>query len=266
VANLFDTGFKTGQFDAVICHRVFQYFSQPQERLVALTELRRISSGPAIVSFLCNWSIDALWHSTLTALRLTGNRKCKSISPFTFAKEIRAAGFKIKRWIAMRPFLSRRWYAVLEPVQIPCNGLLKSISAYRRIILAAGIRVAACALAVLLPFFVYSFIVNSDSNRFRQIENIVKKYWDGDEIFYITNSSGLKTSKLADKNIKLTEITQIDENIVNDAKNKIYPLFLLSSEEMKKLQSSPAYAKLELVSKVKLGTNLFYLLRTPDND
>jgi hypothetical protein len=166
----------------------------------------------------------------------------------------------------MRPFISRRWYAVLEPVQIPRNGFLNAISAYRRIILAAGIRIAACVLALLLPLFAYSLIVNSDSNRFRQIENVANQYQDGDEIFYITHSSGLKISELVDKNIKLTEITQIDKNIVNDEKNDKYPLFLLSYKEMKKLQSSPAFAKLEFVSKVKLGTNQFYLLRTPDND
>jgi ubiquinone/menaquinone biosynthesis C-methylase UbiE len=266
VANLFDTGFEAGQFDAVICHRVFQYFSQPQERILALTELRRISSGPVIVSFLCNWSIDAFWHYILRVCCFIKSRRCRPISPFTFAREIQSAGFKIKRWIAMRPFKSKRWYAVLEPAQTTRSGPLDLISAYRHIILAAGIRAAACVLAVLLPFFVYNFIMNSEPMRSHQIMKIATHYQDGDEIFYVTPSSGLKTSELADKNIKLTEITQIDEDIVNNGKNDKYPLFLLSSKEMKKLQSSPAIAKLEFVSKVKLGTNQFYLLRTPDTD
>jgi hypothetical protein len=166
----------------------------------------------------------------------------------------------------MRPFKSKRWYAVLEPAQTTRSGPLDLISAYRHIILAAGIRAAACVLAVLLPFFVYNFIMNSEPMRSHQIMKIATHYQDGDEIFYVTPSSGLKTSELADKNIKLTEITQIDEDIVNNGKNDKYPLFLLSSKEMKKLQSSPAIAKLEFVSKVKLGTNQFYLLRTPDTD
>jgi 2-polyprenyl-3-methyl-5-hydroxy-6-metoxy-1,4-benzoquinol methylase len=264
LANLFDTGFEAGQFDAVICHRIFQYFSQPRERLLALTELRRISSGPLIVSFLCNWSIDALWHYIMRALRLIRSQKCRPISPLTFTEEMRSAGFKIKCWIAMRPFISKRWYAVLEPSQIPCNGLLNSISAYRRIIMAAGKRAAACVLAILLPFFTYNFFTHTDSGRFRQIEKIAIQYQDGDETFYLTSSSGLKTADWADKNIKLTKITQIDDDIVNDEKNDKYPLFLLSDREMKKLQSSPAIAKLEFVSEIKLGTNRFYLLRTPD--
>jgi ubiquinone/menaquinone biosynthesis C-methylase UbiE len=158
VANLFDTGFKPGQFDAVVCHRVFQYFSQPQERLLALTELRRISKGPVILSFLCNWSVDALWYKILRVFRLTRLRKCKPISPFTFAKDIRAAGFKIKSWLAMRPFISKRWYVVLEPVPVTGAGFHSSISAYKRIILAAGKRIAACLLIVLLLLLAYNLI------------------------------------------------------------------------------------------------------------
>jgi hypothetical protein len=59
---------------------------------------------------------------------------------------------------------------------------------------------------------------------------------------------------------------QIDENIVNDEKNARDPFFLLSNKDMRKLRSSPAIAKLEFVSKVKLGTNQFYLLRAPDTN
>jgi SAM-dependent methyltransferase len=265
VANLFRTGFETNQFDAVICHRIFQYFSQPRDRLLALTELRRISSGPLIVSFLCNWSIDALWHDILRSLRLVKKRKCRPISPFTFAKEIRSAGFRIKCWIAMRPFLSKRWYAVLEPARISCNGLLSSISAYRRIIIGAGKLATACVLAVLLPFFIYGLIVNSDLNRSRQIKNLAMQHLDdGDDILYITHSSG--TSNLVNNNIKLTSIKQIDDDIINTQKNAMDPFFLLSYKEMQKIRSSLVIAKLEFVTRVKLGTEQFYLVRTPDID
>ena len=164
-----------------IKHRIFQYFSLSRDRLVALTEIRRISSGPLIISFLCNWSIDALWNNILSDLHLIKKRKRRPISPFTFGREMRSAGFKVKRWLAMRPFFSRRWYAVLEPAPASSNGLLDSISAYRRIILAAVQRVAACVLAVMLPFFIYGFIVNSDSNRSRQIENLAMQHLDDDD-------------------------------------------------------------------------------------
>jgi SAM-dependent methyltransferase len=265
VTNLFHTGFEDNQFDAVICHRIFQYFTLSQDRLLALAELRRISSGPLIVSFLCNWSIDALWRNILSALGLVRKRRCPPISPFTFAKEIRSGGFSIKCWLAMQTFFSRRWYAVLEPAQINSNRLLNSISAYKRIILDAGKLVAACVLAVMLPLFIYGSVMNSDSNCSRQLNNLVMQHLDdSDDILYITNSSG--SVDLANSNIKLTNITQIDNDIISTEKKAMDPFLLLSKREMQIIQSSPVIAKLEFVTQARLGTKKFYLLRTPDTD
>jgi SAM-dependent methyltransferase len=266
VANLFHTSFEDNQFDAVICHRIFQYFTLPQDRLLALKELRRISSGPLIVSFLCNWSIDALWRNALSALGLARKRRCPPISPFTFAKEIQSAGFNIKCWLAMQTFFSRRWYAVLEPVRIPGNKILGSIPAYRRIFLDAGKIAAACVLAVMLPLFIYGFIMSSDSNRSRQLKNLFMQHLDdSDDILYITNSSG-SSDLVNNNNIKLTNITQIDNDIISTEKNVMDPFFLLSKREVKIIRSSPVIAKLEFVTKARLGTEKFYLLRIPDTD
>jgi SAM-dependent methyltransferase len=264
VTNLFHSGFEDGQFDGVVCHRIFQYFSEPGERLLALRELRRISSGPVIVSFLCNWSIDALWRSIRSALGLARLRKCPPISPLTFAKEIRSAGFRIKCWIAMRPFLSRRWYVVLEPASLLQEGILNSVLAYRRIILSAGKRVAVCVLAVLLPLFAYSLVMNSPSRRLHEIESLAMQHQDGDDVFYVTRSSG--TSEPVGKDIRLTDIKRIDEDIVSTEKSGKDPFFLLSGEEMREVRSSPVARRLEFVARARLGTKRFYLLRMPDLD
>ena len=265
-ANLFDTGFESGRFDGVICHRVFQYFSEPRERILALSEIHRISKGPVIVSFLCSWSVDTLWRKILCALHLLKKRKNPPISPFRFSSEIHSARFKVKRWIAMRPFLSKRWYAVLEPAKVQYNGILNTYSSYRRIIFAAVQRIAACVLAVILPFLAYNFFVDSDSVRYNQIEKIAKQYYDGDETLYITKSTGLNKYSLSDKNIKITNLAQINENIITEEKESKFPLFILSNKEMETFHSYPVFAKLEFVRKVKIGTNNFYLLRTPDTD
>jgi ubiquinone/menaquinone biosynthesis C-methylase UbiE len=148
VADVFNTGFDNKRFDAVICHRLFQYFSKPQERQLALKELRRVSSGPIIVSFLCNWSLDAITYKIRRALRITRQRSCKPISVTTFAKDIRACGLVVERWIAMRPFISKRWYAVLRPTTAPCT-VLDRVLAYRNIIWAALGRLAVPAAATL---------------------------------------------------------------------------------------------------------------------
>jgi SAM-dependent methyltransferase len=151
VADVFNTGFDDKRFDMVVCHRVFQYFSEPQERRLALTELRRISSGPIIVSFLCNWSVDAIGYKIRRALRITRQRSCKPISATTFARDIRASGLEVERWIAMRPFISKRWYAVLRPATARCT-VLDRIRAYRNIIWSALGRLAWPVAAMLSVF------------------------------------------------------------------------------------------------------------------
>jgi SAM-dependent methyltransferase len=152
VADVFNTGFDDKHFDAVMCHRLFQYFSTPEERRLALNELRRISSGPIIVSFLCNWSIDAIGYKIRRALRITRKRSCRPISATTFAKDIYASGLVVERWIAMRPFISKRWYVVLRPASARCT-VMDRIRAYKHIIWAALGRLAApvaVTLGVLL--------------------------------------------------------------------------------------------------------------------
>jgi SAM-dependent methyltransferase len=148
VSDVFDTGFEDKRFDAVICHRLFQYFSEPQERRLALKELGRISRGPIIVSFLCNWSIDAIGYNIRRAFGLTRKRSCKPISVTTFAKDIRASGLAVEQWIAMRPFISKRWYAVLRPATAHCT-VIDRIGAYKNIIWAALGRLAVPAAATL---------------------------------------------------------------------------------------------------------------------
>ena len=54
VADILQTDFADKQFDAVICNRLFHHFSEPQTRQKALLELKRICTGPIIVSFFSN--------------------------------------------------------------------------------------------------------------------------------------------------------------------------------------------------------------------
>jgi len=114
VANIFQTGFNDNRFDAVICHRLFQYFPDSQERRQALKELRRICSGPIIVSFLCNWAVDAIPFYIKKVIFGRKARGCMPISCATFAKDARESGLIVEKWIAMRPLISKRWYVILR--------------------------------------------------------------------------------------------------------------------------------------------------------
>jgi len=112
-ANVFETGFEDNCFDAVVCHRLFQYFPEAEVRRRALKELARICSGPIVVSFLCNFSVDAVAPYLLDVFHHR-RHGCIPISYKSFAEDAQAAGLVVKRWIPMLPLLSKRWYAVLE--------------------------------------------------------------------------------------------------------------------------------------------------------
>jgi len=114
LANILKTDFEGNCFDAVVCHRLFQYFSDSKTRQQVLKELRRICSGPIIVSFLCNVAIDEVWDFILNITRKRNQRGCISISYRTFRKDALESGLIIKKWILMRPLISKRWCAVLE--------------------------------------------------------------------------------------------------------------------------------------------------------
>jgi ubiquinone/menaquinone biosynthesis C-methylase UbiE len=146
VANILETKFEDKQFDAVLSHRLFQYFDEPQTRRNALKELKRISSGPIIISFLCNWSVDML---PIYAKKLLGHktRHCMPISCTTFAEDIRASGLVVERWIAMRPFHSKRWYVLLRRDTGSRPGFF---SAYRSVLWAAFVRLFVIAAVILL--------------------------------------------------------------------------------------------------------------------
>jgi ubiquinone/menaquinone biosynthesis C-methylase UbiE len=121
-ANVFETGFEDNCFDAVVCHRLFQYFPESEVRRLALKELARICSGPIVVSFLCNFSVDAVVPYLLDVVR-RGRRGCIPISYKSFSDDAQSAGLVVKRWIPMLPLLSKRWYAVLEKDTVNENSI-----------------------------------------------------------------------------------------------------------------------------------------------
>jgi ubiquinone/menaquinone biosynthesis C-methylase UbiE len=113
VANVLQTGFDDNRFDAVICHRLLQYFPEAEVRQQALKELRRICRSPIIVSFLCSLATDAVVPYVREALLNGRRRGCVPIGLSTFARDVHESGLVVKKWIPMRPFISTRWYALL---------------------------------------------------------------------------------------------------------------------------------------------------------
>jgi SAM-dependent methyltransferase len=156
VANIMETKFKDKQFDAVISNRLFQYyFAEPQVRQHILKELKRITSGPIIMSFVCNWSIDsAPFYLQKLFGRVT--RRCLPISCTTFAKDILASGLVVERWIPMWPFFSKRWYVLLkQDTAVSKPGFF---SAYKSVLLALLGHLAVIAAVILLIWYFSSIL------------------------------------------------------------------------------------------------------------
>lgn len=114
VADALKTPFADGEFDAVVCNRLFHHFSEPETRRAGFTELRRICKGPIVVSFFCNLAYDSLVFHVRNAMARKKADDRIPISRGVLAEDARQAGLAVRRFMPSRPGISRQWYAVLE--------------------------------------------------------------------------------------------------------------------------------------------------------
>jgi ubiquinone/menaquinone biosynthesis C-methylase UbiE len=114
VASVFQTPFSNDQFDAVVCNRLFHHFREAQVRRNAMKELKRICRGPIVASFFCNSSIDGVVFHVKQALKRKKATDRIPIARSAFEADVRAVGLRVTRWMAIRPGVSKQWYAVLE--------------------------------------------------------------------------------------------------------------------------------------------------------
>ncbi len=98
VVNIFQTGFEDDHFGAAIVNQLC-CVPESQIRQLILTELRRICSGPIVVSFFCNTLIydtprcqKRKSHDPETPRRLGLGRRA-------FAKEVRKCGLIVQKWV-----------------------------------------------------------------------------------------------------------------------------------------------------------------------
>lgn len=117
VADILKTDFHDKEFDAVVCNRLFHHFSDASTRQKALAELKRICSGPIVVSFFSILSTDTIKFYFKKYIRREVIKDRIPISPWRFLKDVHAAGLKVKSWSMARPFISKQWYFVLESQQ-----------------------------------------------------------------------------------------------------------------------------------------------------
>jgi 2-polyprenyl-3-methyl-5-hydroxy-6-metoxy-1,4-benzoquinol methylase len=109
------TGYPDGHFDAVICNRLFHHFRESEIRIRALSELRRISRGPVIVSFFNAFALEAVRFHLKHALRRTTPSDRVPIPAWNFLNDIRRAGLKPVSVHAVTWGISPLWHVVSTP-------------------------------------------------------------------------------------------------------------------------------------------------------
>jgi len=114
VRDVMQTGYANDRFDAVFCNRLLHHFSEPATRRTALAELRRVCTGPLIVSFFNAFSLDAAAFRLRHFIRRTTPNDRIPISLQTFAADATDAGLRIEATLPVRWGISPQWYVVLR--------------------------------------------------------------------------------------------------------------------------------------------------------
>jgi 2-polyprenyl-3-methyl-5-hydroxy-6-metoxy-1,4-benzoquinol methylase len=117
VQDVLCTSFTAGQFDAVVCNRLFHHFKEPQTRIAVLRELRRICRGRIVVSFFNAAAVDG-W--ILKLRRLLFRSPPRGRFPIRLKRlkaEAASVGLRLVASLPTRGVISPQWYAVFEAAQ-----------------------------------------------------------------------------------------------------------------------------------------------------
>jgi SAM-dependent methyltransferase len=115
VRDVMHTGYPDGHFDAVVCNRLFHHFRESETRIRALSELRRVSRGPVVVSFFNAFALGAVRLHLRHALRRTVPLDRVPIPAWNFLNDIRRAGLTPVAMHAVVWGISPLWHVVTLP-------------------------------------------------------------------------------------------------------------------------------------------------------
>lgn len=261
VASIFETGFADKEFDLVISHRLFQYFSEADDRRSALAELHRISKGPVIVSFSCNLAIDVAAYKFRRLMGITRIRSCQPISFTDFTKDAQAAGLEVVRWIAARPLISRRWYAVMRHRTVADALPAQKLAPFSDIALSLLTRAGICAAVIVMLMLVINLAIPKSQEPKSQFKQTVGNYvHDDDKLYFVADSelseiaSGVGVPMINEQ-LNIRDIIQKDKGINKDS------LFLLSQQHKESIQEELG-KELQFVKYIVLNKGRFALFST----
>jgi 2-polyprenyl-3-methyl-5-hydroxy-6-metoxy-1,4-benzoquinol methylase len=115
VRDVMQTGYPDGYFDAIVCNRLFHHFRESETRIRALSELRRVSRGPVIVSFFNAFALGAIRFQLTHAMRRTVPVDRVPIPAWNFLNDVRRAGLTPVAMHAATWGISPLWHVVSLP-------------------------------------------------------------------------------------------------------------------------------------------------------
>jgi SAM-dependent methyltransferase len=263
IVNIFETPFPNNHFNAIVCNRLFHHFNEPEIRQQALVELRRICSGPIIVSFFCNFSIDALTSELSDMVRGRHPSDRIPVSFKNFEKEASECGLIVEKWIPARPFISKQWYAILKRDN---NAHIHSARLYDIVdwtkMKSRISRVASIAAVIFLGgFLLLNMRAVVDPHEF-EVERIAREYQDGNDEFYVSADDDLEDLRTNDKLSVIENIDLVEDKIADDQSHLKDSYFLVSEKDAAKLKNMPVWARLSFIKMVNLKNEHFILLST----
>jgi SAM-dependent methyltransferase len=113
VVDIFQTGFDDDYFGAVIVNQLFLCLPETQIRQLILKELRRICTGPIVVSFFCNTMIHELELYEGQKAHLDGINYDFRPSRKAFTEEILDCGLTVEKWVPRYGIFSKLACVVL---------------------------------------------------------------------------------------------------------------------------------------------------------
>lgn len=106
--------FVEGAFTGALCCRLLQHLPRAEERIAALSELRRVTRGPVVVTFFDSTSLQSLRRAIRRAMGKKRSGR-SAITRAAFRREAIAAGFRTLRFQPLLRFVGEQTFALLLP-------------------------------------------------------------------------------------------------------------------------------------------------------
>lgn len=113
--------FANGTFAGALCHRLLHHVPGSSERVHILSELRRVTDGPIVVSFFHAGSLQHARRVLSRRLRRKPTSGRCAVSLRRFLADLEAAGLRARSCVPLAPFVSEQWILLAErvPAAVP---------------------------------------------------------------------------------------------------------------------------------------------------